>query len=81
MKTLLDVRNDPTIRGYTEATRGLLLLAESSKKEALEMVEIAQRTKRDSRTMKIVTIVAMMYLPGTFVAVSYLSQHRLNIYS
>lgn len=69
MQTLLDIRNDATIRGYSDATHGLLDAAKSSREEALVMVELAQRTKRDSRTMRIATIVAMLYLPGTFVAV------------
>lgn len=34
------------------------------------MVEFAERTKRDSGTMRVATILATLFLPGTFVAVS-----------
>lgn len=71
MQTLLDIRNDATIRSYSDATHGLLDAAKCSREEALVMVELAQRTKRDSRAMRIATIVAMLYLPGTFVAVCF----------
>jgi hypothetical protein len=45
-------------------------LAEVSRKDTEAMLAIAKATREDSGIVRIVTIVAFVYLPGTFVAVS-----------
>jgi hypothetical protein len=41
---------------------------ESQKGEAL-ILNLAKTTKQDSGTMKLIALITMFYLPGTFVAV------------
>lgn len=36
------------------------------------MVSLADRTARDSRTMRIATVIAILYLPANLVMVSFL---------
>jgi hypothetical protein len=45
-------------------------LAEVSRKDTEAMLAIAKATREDSGIVRIVTVVAFVYLPGTFVAVS-----------
>jgi hypothetical protein len=64
---ILDFRNDENIRLNVSKTRELLVAAEH---ESLMLNSIAKQTQKDSRSMKIVTFIALVYLPGTLVAVS-----------
>lgn len=43
------------------------------------MLLIARATKKDSETMSLIAIVTMVYLPGTFVAVSSLRSDVIHI--
>jgi len=52
-------------------TRELLVAAEQ---ESNILKIIAKQTQQDSRSMKIVTFIALGYLPGTLVAASRPSQ-------
>jgi len=52
------------------ATANLVQIAQYSRGDSQLMVEFAERTKRDSGTMRVATILATLFLPGTFVAVS-----------
>jgi len=62
---ILDYRHDEVIQHNAKAMRDLLAI---SQREGDTMRVIAQKTQQDSRTMKIVTFVAIVYLPATLVA-------------
>ena len=64
---ILDYRHDEVISRNAAATRDLLAAAE---RERDLMKLIAQKTQQESRSMKIVAFIAMVYLPATLVAVS-----------
>jgi hypothetical protein len=34
------------------------------------MLNLTRATKKDSRTMRLIAVITMVYLPGTFVAVN-----------
>jgi Mg2+ and Co2+ transporter CorA len=67
---ILDYRHDENIRTNISSTRDLLSAAEQ---ETTVLRLIASQTQQDSRSMKIVTFVALIYLPGTLVASVYSS--------
>ncbi|KAH7092039.1 hypothetical protein FB567DRAFT_516346 [Paraphoma chrysanthemicola] len=67
---ILDFRNDENIRLNLSKTRELLVAAEQ---ESLMLNGITQQTQQDSRSMKIVTFIALVFLPGTLVASVYSS--------
>jgi len=46
-------------------------IAEDSRKESHIMKQIAEDTRRDSSSMKTISFMALIFLPGTFVAVRY----------
>ena len=46
-------------------------LAENAARMTQEMGQIAERTERETASMHIVTLVTLVFLPGTFVAVRY----------
>ena len=50
-------------------TASLNLVAAASKEDAEVMLVLAKAARHDSRTVKLVTVLAFVYLPGTFVAV------------
>jgi hypothetical protein len=64
---ILDFRNDENIRLNLSKTRELLVAAEQ---ESLLLNGSAKQTQQDSRSMKIVTFIALVLLPGSLVAVS-----------
>ncbi|CAZ81470.1 unnamed protein product [Tuber melanosporum] len=82
IQALFEIRNDTLIRSYTlatsklvdmaadncKATASLVQMARDSQGDAQLMVQFAGRTKRDSVTMRVATMLATLYLPGTFVA-------------
>ncbi|PWW72690.1 hypothetical protein C7212DRAFT_285727 [Tuber magnatum] len=82
IQALFEIRNDTLIQSYTSATAqlvdmagahrsatgNLVRMAEDSQRDGQLMVAFADLTKRDSRTMKVATMLATLYLPGTFVA-------------
>jgi hypothetical protein len=53
-------------------------IAKASKEDSAVMRTIAIESKRDSSAMKTIAILGMFFLPGTFIAVSYLftSSHQ-----
>jgi Mg2+ and Co2+ transporter CorA len=67
---ILDYRHDENIRANISATRDLLSAAEH---ETVVLNLIARQTQQDSRSMKIITFIALIYLPGTLVASVYSS--------
>ena len=46
------------------------VIAQASKEDSTVMRAIAMESKRDSSAMKTISILGMIFLPGTFVAVS-----------
>ena len=48
------------------------ILARASKEDIAVMRTIAVETKKDSSSMKTIAILGMLFLPSTFLAVSYL---------
>lgn len=68
---ILDYRHDENIRLNVSGTRELLVAAEQ---ESNILKTIAKQTQQDSHSMKIVTFIALVYLPGTLVAASKPSQ-------
>jgi Mg2+ and Co2+ transporter CorA len=46
-------------------------LARASKEDSAVMREIAVETKKDSSSMKTVTVLGMLFLPSTLLAVSF----------
>jgi hypothetical protein len=50
------------------------ITAEKMEKVTVHMKTIAEKTEKETIFMRIITIVTLFFLPGTFVAVSLLSQ-------
>jgi len=57
-----------------EASRNFALEAQASTSEMQRMTEemnkLAQKTKKETVSMKIITLVTLFFLPGTFISVS-----------
>jgi len=53
-------------------------MTKASKEDSAAMRAIALETKRDSSAMKTIATLGMLFLPGTFVAVSSLSSSRFK---
>jgi Mg2+ and Co2+ transporter CorA len=66
---ILDYRHDENIRTNISSTRDL----SAAEQETAVLKFIARQTQQDSRSMKIVTFIALIYLPGTLVASVYSS--------
>jgi Mg2+ and Co2+ transporter CorA len=47
-------------------------IAQATMQDATAMKELATESKKDSSAMKILTILGIVFLPGTFIAVSFL---------
>jgi hypothetical protein len=61
-----------------------MILAQRAEYTAEKMHSVAVKTLNDTVSMKIITIVTLLYLPGTFLAVSYVPdkvQGMLTIHS
>lgn len=50
------------------------LSADKMEKMTQEMHEIAKKTERETVSMKIITLVTLFFLPGTFISVSFLAK-------
>jgi hypothetical protein len=61
--------NTSNSQALTSNTASLNLVAAASKEDAEVMLVLAKAARHDSRTVKLVTVLAFVYLPGTFVAV------------
>lgn len=46
--------------------------ADRMEKLAVDMHEIAKKTERETVSMRIITLVTLFFLPGTFMSVSHL---------
>jgi len=69
MVQLLNYTNIRMVEQNAEATTRMAELAAQSARQAQSMAVIAYDTKRDSEVMKAVTLVTLIFLPATFVAV------------
>ena len=65
-------------RKSQQSAQNMELLAEKSTQTAgnmefltWEMHEIARKTKQETVSMKIITLVTLFFLPGTFISVGY----------
>jgi hypothetical protein len=67
---ILDFRNDESIRKSAAHAQEI---HEASNRESEAIRIIAERAQVDSRSMKIMTSVAIAYLPANLVAVSFLT--------
>ncbi|OCK74718.1 hypothetical protein K432DRAFT_429867 [Lepidopterella palustris CBS 459.81] len=65
MTTLLNSKHSQAL---TFNTASMNRLAEASKLDGQLMVALTKSTKKDSGTMKLIAVITMIYLPGTFVA-------------
>ena len=45
-------------------------MAAAANTQADSLKDLAEKTSKDSRSMKVVTYIAMLYLPATLIAVS-----------
>ena len=54
-------------------------IAATAKDENDRLIRITEQTRRDSKSLKALTIVATMYLPASLVAVSTLFQHLIKM--
>lgn len=66
IQTLLSYRNDESISRNSDNMRQM---TESAEKYSENMVLLTEATKKDSGIMKLIAVITMIYLPGTFVAV------------
>jgi hypothetical protein len=49
-------------------------------KDAKAMKELATESKKDSSAMKTIALLGIVFLPGTFIAVSFLEPLFLNVF-
>jgi mannitol-specific phosphotransferase system IIBC component len=66
-QNLLGFRHDAII---SQNSINLAQLAEDSKKDSASLIMLAKATGRDSRAVKLIAIITVIYLPGSFMAVS-----------
>jgi hypothetical protein len=64
---VLDYRHEEKVRQNISQAQDLFVAAQH---ETNAIKRIAKQTQQDSRSMKIITFIALIYLPGTLVAVS-----------
>ncbi len=62
------MKND---RAVSENTHHMARVADYSREENISMGNIARATKLDSEAMRTIATMTMLYLPPTFVAVSF----------
>jgi hypothetical protein len=63
---MLDHRNDQVLHRYGEAMNKL---ATEANRESSVMNELSEKMQKDSRSMRILTSVAFIYLPASLIAV------------
>jgi hypothetical protein len=67
MKALLNQKLSQTI---VSNTTSMDRMAQASTKEGQLLLDLTRATKKDSGIMKLIAVITMIYLPGTFAAVS-----------
>jgi Mg2+ and Co2+ transporter CorA len=68
---MLDFRNDKEIVNNGENMR---IIAAAAHEENKSMALLATKSQKDSRIIKVLTIITMLYLPASLVAVFVLPQ-------
>jgi hypothetical protein len=63
---MLDHRNDHVVHHHGEA---LNRIATQTNRESVVMNELSEKMQKDSRFMRILTSVALIYLPASLIAV------------
>jgi hypothetical protein len=79
MTTFLNSKHSQAL---TTNTASINRLAEASVEDARLNLMLAKSSKKDSGSMKLIAVVTMIYLPGTFIAVSasvMLAQVKLTL--
>jgi hypothetical protein len=66
-KTILDHKLSQAI---VTNTTSMDRMSQAMKKESQMMLGLTKAAKEDSGTMKLIAVITMIYLPGTFAAVS-----------
>lgn len=56
-----------------------MMFAESAHRSADEMQHLADKTSRETASMHIITVVTLIFLPATFVAVREAGPHLLSL--
>lgn len=64
--TLIGYRHEETLR---QNQNKLTEMAEFSRNDSLYMLDMTKATKIDSSVIRIIAVITILYLPGTFVAV------------
>ena len=64
--TLLTYRHSQTI---TSTTTSLDQMVQASRQDERTTLDLTRATRKDSNALKVVAIITVIYLPGTFVAV------------
>jgi hypothetical protein len=67
IQALLGYRNDAST---SQNSANIATLAEASGNDSKTMLLLTNATKRDSGIMRLIAVITMVYLPGTFMAVS-----------
>lgn len=63
---MLDHRNDQALHRHGEAMN---MLATEANRESSVMNELSEKMQKDSRSMRVLTSVALIYLPASLIAV------------
>ena len=63
---ILDYRNDAIIRDNSSFLRELAVMGSA---ESKWMLQIADHTRKDSRTMRFTSLIALVYLPASLISV------------
>ena len=69
---LLGYRNNASV---SQNSANLAKMAEASGKDSQVMLALTNATKRDSGTVRLIAVITMIYLPGTFMAVRLVTFH------
>ena len=62
-----------TDQGIQASLSALQSIAAQTHQENMTLLKISQQGQNDSRTLKVLTIIATMYLPASLIAVSIVS--------
>lgn len=70
---ILDYRGNETLQEVNHAIRGSLEMIKgitsSAQKESANLTDIARQDRRDSKMIKVLSFIVVMYVPATLVAV------------
>jgi hypothetical protein len=81
MLQLLNYTNVRMVEQNARMTAEMKEQAVQSARQAQSMAVLAYDAKRDSEVMKAITVVTLIFLPGTFISVSPIPHLELTTYS